>query len=120
MPFPGLLLHKLQGWDDHRKMKETWKRRKAPTDAADIKRMLALTRQMNELGQEMWNDQELFDDDNFVELTRRRVKKYCELFPKRKQDWAGIGFEVGLVDDPTTEEEDLGDGDDGQDDEDDA
>ncbi|TFK31924.1 hypothetical protein BDQ12DRAFT_591048, partial [Crucibulum laeve] len=40
VPFPMLLLHKLQGWDDHRLAKEKYKRDKMAQDAKDIVRLL--------------------------------------------------------------------------------
>ncbi|KAJ2927046.1 hypothetical protein H1R20_g10050, partial [Candolleomyces eurysporus] len=73
VPFSLLLLHKLQGWDDHRLAEEDHKRRKMPQDAADIKRLLGM---------------------EFEELTKRRVKDYCAEYPKHVQKWRELGFEV--------------------------
>ncbi len=42
VPFALLLLHKLQGWDDHRKAEEAYKNQKQHQDAADVRRLLAL------------------------------------------------------------------------------
>jgi len=42
VPFGVLLLHKLQGWDDHTKAVEKHKFRKRVQDAADVRRLLAL------------------------------------------------------------------------------
>ncbi|TFK31787.1 hypothetical protein BDQ12DRAFT_82280 [Crucibulum laeve] len=46
VPFPVLLLHKLQGWDDHRLAKEKHKRDKMAQDTKDIVRLLAMKTQV--------------------------------------------------------------------------
>ncbi|KAH8806501.1 hypothetical protein DL96DRAFT_1474466 [Flagelloscypha sp. PMI_526] len=111
IPYPVLLLQKLQSWDDHRNMKgdDLWKRKKMPTDAADVRRLLNLKIVVQENvvkpGIEIvWKDAELFDDEQFMTVSRRRVRKYCEAHPDRAAEWKRLGFEVGPVDDPTDDE----------------
>ena len=50
VPFSLLLLHKLQGWDDHRKAEEAHKRKKVPQDAADVRRLLGLDEWVRSIG----------------------------------------------------------------------
>lgn len=94
VPFSLLLLHKLQGWDDHRIAEEAHKRRKLPQDAGDIKRLLGMDDKVGELGEERpWSDRALFSEE-FEELTRRRVREYCESYPQHVKRWRVLGFEV--------------------------
>ncbi|RXW17708.1 hypothetical protein EST38_g8145 [Candolleomyces aberdarensis] len=94
VPFSLLLLHKLQGWDDHRLAEEDYKRRKMPQDAADIKRLLGMEALVKELvNSKPWADRVLFSEE-FEELTKRRVKDYCAEYPKHVQKWRELGFEV--------------------------
>jgi hypothetical protein len=94
VPFSLLLLHKLQGWADHRDAPEEHKRRKHPQDAADVRRLLAMEEKVKELSQSQpWDDMELFFEE-FQELTRTRVKDYCKEFPTRAKSWQLLGFET--------------------------
>jgi hypothetical protein len=94
VPFSLLLLHKLQGWDDHRLAEEAYKRGKLPQDAADIRRLLGMEVLVKELVKSKpWADRVLFSEE-FEELTRRRVKDYCAEYPKYVRRWRGLGFEV--------------------------
>lgn len=94
VPFGLLLLHKLQGWDDHRKAEEPFKRAKQHQDAGDVRRLLALkeTGRLGE-GAAPWEDRGVFGEE-FMELTRERVQAYCEAFPDRAARWKEIGFDV--------------------------
>ncbi|KAJ3523709.1 hypothetical protein NMY22_g11322 [Coprinellus aureogranulatus] len=79
---------------DHRLAEEAHKRRKLPQDAADIKRLLSMREKLDELGEEKpWSDRIMFSEE-FEELTRRRVKDYCEAYPKHVGKWRALGFEV--------------------------
>ncbi|TFK21627.1 hypothetical protein FA15DRAFT_70718 [Coprinopsis marcescibilis] len=100
VPFSLLLLHKLQGWDDHRLAEEPHKQRKQGQDAADLRRLAALTQYAEPLEKlKPWNDEELFSEE-FQELTKRRVKDYCQEFPTRAPWWRSLGFDVGEIPDP--------------------
>ena len=92
VPFALLLLHKLQGWDDHCKAEESHKKAKSPQDAADVKKLMALEVHMRALLRAgVWEDEALFSEE-FVELTRERVKSYVRVFPDRAEQWRALGF----------------------------
>ncbi|KAF9449715.1 hypothetical protein P691DRAFT_811985 [Macrolepiota fuliginosa MF-IS2] len=94
VPFSLLLLHKLQGWTDHRDAPEKHKQRKQGQDAADVRRLLAMDKMINELKQtQPWADTELFSEE-FQELTKGRVKEYCKEFPAKAASWQMLGFET--------------------------
>lgn len=94
VPFSLLLLHKLQGWTDHRAAPEKHKQRKQSQDAADVRRLLAMQGMMKELQQTRpWTNRELFSEE-FQELTKERVKEYCKEFPDRATSWQILGFET--------------------------
>ncbi|KAF5352339.1 hypothetical protein D9756_006304 [Leucocoprinus leucothites] len=94
VPFSLLLLHKLQGWSDHIASTEEHKRRKHVQDAADVRRLLAMEEKIEEVKRTRpWNDSELFCEE-FRELTKKRVKEYCEAFPKRAEAWELLGFDT--------------------------
>lgn len=111
VPFSLLLLHKLQGWDDHRIAEEAHKRRKLPQDAGDIKRLLGMEEKVGELGAARpWSDRALFSEE-FEELTRRRVREYCEAYPKHVKRWRVLGFEVpDPLPKPKAEKDEEGEG----------
>ena len=102
LPFAFVLLHKLQGWDDHRNSEEAHKKRKQNQDAGDLRRMMALA--STEIGAvemtdsrgksiSIWDDEELFGEE-FMRLTRERVVQYCKAFPDRKDGWEALRFET--------------------------
>ncbi|KIM38207.1 hypothetical protein M413DRAFT_76210 [Hebeloma cylindrosporum] len=92
VPFALLLLQKLQAWDDHCKSEESHKRAKSPQDAADVRKLMALRVQMGALLRiGVWEDAVLFSEE-FVELTRERVRSYARMFPDRAEQWRALGF----------------------------
>lgn len=94
VPFPLLLLHKLQGWDDHRKAEEPYKRKKKIQDASDVRKLLSLRHEVEALEHtQPWDDEELFSEE-FRKITRERVKAHCEAFPDREKEWKALGFET--------------------------
>ncbi|KJA19206.1 hypothetical protein HYPSUDRAFT_168391 [Hypholoma sublateritium FD-334 SS-4] len=94
VPFALLLLHKLQGWDDHRKAEEAYKNQKQHQDAADVRKLLALRHESELLKKTPpWDDEELFSEE-FRALTKERVKAYCAAFPDRSKEWKALGFEI--------------------------
>ncbi|EKM84411.1 hypothetical protein AGABI1DRAFT_32924 [Agaricus bisporus var. burnettii JB137-S8] len=94
VPFSLLLLHKLQGWSDHRSAPEQFKRHKQHQDAADIRKLLAMSNLVKPLQQiRPWTDNELFSPE-FQVLTRERVKEYCKEFPMRAESWKLLGLET--------------------------
>jgi hypothetical protein len=94
IPYSSLLLQKLQGWDDHRHAEEEHKREKVPVDVKDIRVLLNMKRGM-ELRRKLpnWEDKALFSDE-FIELSRARVKAICVEFPGMAQFWEKLSFEV--------------------------
>ncbi|TFK31926.1 hypothetical protein BDQ12DRAFT_716706 [Crucibulum laeve] len=113
IPFPVLLLHKLQGWDDHRLAKEKYKRDKMAQDAKDIVRLLAMkssgrtSEDANTEGQDSpdeWSDPLLFpapDGPEFMRISWHQVRIFCMWLPDKSKLWKELGFVVQ----PLTEEE---------------
>ncbi|KDR86023.1 hypothetical protein GALMADRAFT_235214 [Galerina marginata CBS 339.88] len=93
VPFSLLLYHKLQGWDDHCQAEEPYKKQKQHQDAGDIRRLMALKHLIEGLRQTKSQDEELFSEE-FWALTVERVKRYCEIFQDRVEDWKLLGFET--------------------------
>lgn len=110
VPFGLLLVHKLQGWDDHGKAEEEHKRRKRPQDVGDIRMLLALEGLVDALVAKVghgsagkgkgaqvrkggWSDRGMYSEE-FEELTRGRVKEFCGEHPESIEAWRRLGFEV--------------------------
>lgn len=94
IPFSLLLLHKLQGWADHRSSLEAHKKRKEVQDAADVRRLLEMGGMVGDLARiKPWTNPELFCEE-FQQLTKERVKEYCRVFPGRAISWRRLGFET--------------------------
>ncbi|KAH6896155.1 hypothetical protein BKA70DRAFT_1116869 [Coprinopsis sp. MPI-PUGE-AT-0042] len=101
VPFGLLLLHKLQGWDDHRLAEEEFRQKKQVQDAADVKKILGMDREVNKLVKTVsamnenrwWKDPILFSEE-FRDLTKRRVDDYCKEFQDRSKAWKKLGFDV--------------------------
>jgi hypothetical protein len=96
VPFALLLLQKLQAWDDHCKAEDAHQKAKRLQDAADVKRLMALKVPMRALlraGQGVWEDKVLFSEE-FIELTRERVRCYVDAFPDRAEEWRALGFSL--------------------------
>jgi len=101
VPFPVLLLQKLQGWDDHRTAVEERYRKKVPFDEKDL--WWALNAGLESwLGEfraegggreiaEVWKDEEMFTEE-VLALTGERVDIFCELNPSLMQAWRDLGF----------------------------
>jgi len=41
----------------------------------------------------MWDDEVLFSEE-FVELTKERVRSYVDVFPDRMEEWRALGCSV--------------------------
>ncbi|KAF8996736.1 hypothetical protein BDQ17DRAFT_1364114 [Cyathus striatus] len=100
LPFPIILLQKLQGWSDHRVASEPFKMAKQVQDAVDVKSLLGLQLEMNHLIssvspslQNVWTNSTWFPEE-FQEVNRKRVRLYCHYFPGKSGEWAKLGFEV--------------------------
>ena len=93
IPFSVLLLQKLQGWDDHRKMAEHYKYEKQFTDASDVQNLLKLEHVVSLRFSQPWSDRRFFCDE-FQALSIQRVKDFCREYPTSKEEWVRLGFHV--------------------------
>ncbi|KAL1734315.1 hypothetical protein EV714DRAFT_202866 [Schizophyllum commune] len=92
VPFSVLLLQKLQGWDDHGREEQGFKRTKQQTDEGDLRRMMGLAA-ARALAAETspWDDEALFPAE-FMQSSRERVIAYSKKFPDRAAWWEKLGF----------------------------
>jgi hypothetical protein len=93
VPFSVLLLFKLQAWSDHREAVEHFKWQKQYTGQADIEQLMALRAAVGLRLSRPWKDEELFDKE-FQQLSKKRVKMYCSLFPDCTEGWRLLGFKT--------------------------
>jgi len=106
VPFPVLLLQKLQGWADHRVATEARYRAKINVDAGDlewclnsgnVKRYLYVVSNYNKSQKArwkaMWSDRRMFSVE-FEELSRVRVREFCGVHERLRDAWRAIGFDV--------------------------
>jgi len=99
VPFPVLLLQKLQGWDDHRRMQnEPRKYAKRLTDARDVHDLLALEEHVDALRQSgpyqwPWKNRDVFSED-FERLSMIRVRDFCAFYPKTRDMFRALGLVV--------------------------
>ena len=114
IPFPVLLLQKLQGWADHSAATEARYRRKIGVDSRDlewclnwrnVKRYLLkkyASSSSNDNGsqkillerlKELWSDRRMFSEE-FEALSRVRVREFCEVYTGLRGAWKAIGFDV--------------------------
>ncbi|KAL1737825.1 hypothetical protein HDZ31DRAFT_51791, partial [Schizophyllum fasciatum] len=92
VPFSVLLVQKLQGWDDHGREEQGFKRTKQQTDEGDLRRMMALAAaRALAAAAPPWDNRVLFPVE-FMQLTRERVAAYCKKFPDRAAWWEKMGF----------------------------
>lgn len=93
IPFPVLLLQKLQGWDDHMHMSEPYKFVKHKTDAADVQELLKLEHVVSLRFSQPWGNRTLFNQE-FMSLSRWRIREFCKFYPESAAEWSCIGFDV--------------------------
>lgn len=93
VPFPLLLLQKLQGWDDHRRMKEYYKFEKHVTDAVDVQCLLELEHVVSLRFARPWNNSALFSP-KFMHLSRQRIRDFSHIYPESAAEWIRLGFAV--------------------------
>ncbi|KAF8884551.1 hypothetical protein CPB84DRAFT_153104 [Gymnopilus junonius] len=93
IPFSVLLLQKLQGWDDHRRMPEPYKFEKHITDASDVQTLLKLEHIVALRFSRPWNNHNLFDEE-FINLSASRVKEFTAMYPTSQDDWVRLGFDI--------------------------
>jgi hypothetical protein len=86
-----LLLQKLQGWDDHRKMSEYHKYEKQFTDAVDVQNLLKLEHVVALRFSQPWSDRRLFGYE-FQGLSLRRVQEFCCEYPDSTNEWVLLGL----------------------------
>lgn len=108
VPFPVLLLQKLQGWADHSVATEARYRRKISVDSRDlewclnsrnVKRHLlqyvsnGRQGRQEECLKELWSDRRMFNEE-FEALSKVRVREFCEVYTGLREAWKAIGFDV--------------------------
>ena len=129
MPFPVLLLQKLQGWADHNAAREARYRLKIGVDSGDLewclnwrnvkryfllkyasgvdddddgsqnknkkekKNRKAKKKEKRECLKGLWSDRTMFSEE-FEELSRMRVREFCEAYTGLRDAWRAIGFDV--------------------------
>ena len=121
VPFPVLLLQKLQGWSDHNASKEARYRLKIGVDSGDLewclnwknvkryflcgdggssasenskKKKRELWKDKTVLNfKELWSDRMMFSEE-FETLSRMRVREFCETNTGLRDAWRAIGFDV--------------------------
>jgi hypothetical protein len=94
LPFSVLMLQKLQAWDDHRNLRwtEPKKYAKSAIDARDLQHLLTLTDHVVPLRvSKPWRDLVLFGEE-FQNLSFRRARDFCSLFPECKHDFELLGL----------------------------
>ncbi|KAK0209836.1 hypothetical protein IW262DRAFT_1415562 [Armillaria fumosa] len=95
VPLEVLLLHKLQGWHNHIKARERYKREKQTADVADIRCILKIVLRSLTGNERSWASVALsFFQEEFQRLTVETVKKFCSRFSDCRDDWYRLGFEV--------------------------
>lgn len=107
VPFPVLLLHKLQGWADHCAATEARYRAKIGEDGRDLEWCLSQgnvrhllkyvkyrkNTSRKECLKEMWSDRIMFSEE-FEALSRVRVRDFCQVYTGLREAWNAIGFDV--------------------------
>ncbi|KAF8624672.1 hypothetical protein AX17_007003 [Amanita inopinata Kibby_2008] len=93
VPYPLLLLQKLQGWSDHVNAKEDYKQQRQHNDVSDIWTLLGLPHVVALQYSRSWDDMSLFDQE-FQAMSRERVKKLCSAYPEQTGHWRVLGFEA--------------------------
>ena len=103
VPFPVLLLQKLQGWADHSAATEARYRLKIGVDSRDLewcldgrtveRHLLKYVRSRKERLKALWSDRRMFSEE-FEALSRVRVREFCEVYTGLRKAWKDIGFEV--------------------------
>jgi len=108
VPFPVLLLQKLQGWADHCAATEARYRAKINVDALDLewclnwgnvkRNLLKHVININngsrkERWKAMWSDRRMFSEE-FEQLSRVRVGDFCEVHARLREAWKTIGFDA--------------------------
>lgn len=92
LPFPIVLLQKLQAWDDHGRAPEKHKRERQHVDASDVRSLLKLESLTKPLQtQQLWKDEKWFSPE-FQSLTKKRVLDFCWRNPVTIKDWKQLGL----------------------------
>jgi hypothetical protein len=94
VPFPLLLLLKLQEWNNHRKSNQVFTQSKQQIVMEDIMTLLRLSKALESCGYLIWTDTRVFSWD-FRKLSEERIVNFCDAFPESKELWLSIG--VGSI-----------------------
>ena len=94
VPFPVLLLQKLQGWASHCAATEARYRAKIKADVQDLEWCLNWEHVIQkERWKAIWSDRRMFSEE-FEELSRVRVGEFCKVHTRLREAWKTIGFDV--------------------------
>lgn len=108
VPFPFLLLHKLQGWTDHRAATEARYRAKVGVDGRDLEWCVSPRTVKEDLlkyvinknngtrkerWKEMWSDRRMFSEE-FEKVSKVRAEEFCQVYTGLRGAWRAIGFDV--------------------------
>ncbi len=99
VPFSLLVLQKLQAWDDHLQLrwKDPKRYAKAAIDARDLQNLLSLDKHVAPLKvSRPWDDPVLFSQE-FQDLSKRRVRDFCNHFPEFQNDFESLGLLPTIV-----------------------
>ncbi|KAF8996751.1 hypothetical protein BDQ17DRAFT_1206211, partial [Cyathus striatus] len=91
LPFPIILLQKLQGWLDHRVTPKGFKMNKYSRNVGDVRKLLEF-REVNRLIASFYFSNRTWFPGDFEEVSRKRVRLYCHYFPRMTGLWARLGF----------------------------
>jgi hypothetical protein len=87
MPLSGILLLKLQAWEDHRNAEKWHMRDKAQVDYADLARLLPIA-----IREGLYLPDETWLPENFIEAARSRVERLLMLNEDMYCQWQEIGL----------------------------
>ncbi|KAI4294719.1 hypothetical protein K525DRAFT_211966, partial [Schizophyllum commune Loenen D] len=90
IPFPLLLLHKLQAYDDHINAEAQHHFVQWQKDRDDIEALLDLRGYIEEWP---WHDQAVFSEE-YLALSSRRVTDFAAKFTYSRAAWEELGFDV--------------------------
>lgn len=89
MPLIGLIMLKLQAWEDHRNHNKNYMQVKQFTDVSDLEALLPIAiRDGRSVDTESWIPA------SFVTAARERVLRFLASYPAQSQNWRRIGFSV--------------------------
>lgn len=89
MPLIGLIMLKLQAWEDHRNHNKNYMQVKQFTDVSDLEVLLPIA-----IRDGLSLDTESWIPASFVMAARERILRFLVSYPTQSQNWRRIGFSV--------------------------